>query len=381
MSEPTPSRATAITLLCVACLTIMVGCVIVPGLPIIAPALGMEAAAGWLVTVPSLGVVVFGPLAAYIIHRYDMYTSLLAGLAAYGVFGVCGAFLADSWLIFVDRLLLGGATALVMASGTGLISVFYEGKARMNMMARQGMAIELGGVIMLSLGGILAGISWYWPFALYLSAWLLFVMVLIFVPHPQTHNHGSADSDSIRIPAAIRLLYFSALMAMVAFFSAIILLPFKLHALGFSEAQTGYLLSFVSLIAVVAAGFMPKAVRGLGEYRTLVTAFVLYTCAHLAFAAAESLAALVAAAILLGAGFGLSIPLVNFMTVEQSHPQQRGRLLAFLSMAVFSGQFLSSFMDVFPQPLGLLAASALSCISAVVIVITHKRIRARHAVS
>ncbi|MAS24056.1 MAG: MFS transporter, partial [Oceanospirillaceae bacterium] len=87
MSEPTPSRATAITLLCVACLTIMVGCVIVPGLPIIAPALGMEAAAGWLVTVPSLGVVLFGPLAAYIIHRYDMYTSLLAGLAAYGVFG------------------------------------------------------------------------------------------------------------------------------------------------------------------------------------------------------------------------------------------------------------------------------------------------------
>ena len=35
-----------------------------------------------------------------------------------------GPYLRGIWLIYADRL-LGGATALVMAAGTGLISTFY----------------------------------------------------------------------------------------------------------------------------------------------------------------------------------------------------------------------------------------------------------------
>ena len=40
----------AFSLLCVACLTIMVGCVIVPGLTSIASGLGVFGSASWLVT-------------------------------------------------------------------------------------------------------------------------------------------------------------------------------------------------------------------------------------------------------------------------------------------------------------------------------------------
>lgn len=52
---------------------------------------------------------------------------------------------------------------------------------------------------------------------------------------------------------------------------------------------------------------------------------------------------------LLGIGFGLSVPLVNVMTVERSAPAQRGRKLATLAMAIFLGQFLASFMEFLPQ--------------------------------
>lgn len=49
---------------------------------------------------------------------------------------------------------------------------------------------------------------------------------------------------------------------------------------------------------------------------------------------------------LLGIGFGLTIPLVNHMTVEHSSYAQRGKNLAYLSVAIFLGQFLSSFVNV-----------------------------------
>ncbi|WP_115720129.1 MFS transporter [Gallaecimonas mangrovi] len=369
---------TAIALLAVACLTIMVGCVIVPGLPSIAKQLGVAHAASWLVTIPSLGVVIFGPLAGRWIEKAGLYKALCHGLVLYGLLGVGGALLRGYWLVFADRLLLGGATALVMASGTGLISLFYEGKARMAMMAKQGMAIELGGVIMLALGGVLASIHWFWPFALYLTAWLLFALVLWLVPNPQVAapSHGET-ADTPKLPAAIKLVYFAALLSMVVFFTAVIVLPFRLHAQGFSEAQTGYFLSFVSLMAVAAAANMPKVVTQLGEHKTLLLAFICYALGHGCFAFAQQLSVFIAGAVLTGIGFGLSIPLVNHMTVELSHPKVRGRFLAYLSMAIFSGQFLSSFVAMVPVAPATTfeIATAVALVAGILVMFFHQRIR------
>ena len=168
--------AGAFTLLAVACLTIMVGCVIVPGLTAVAGNLGAPSAASWLVTVPSLGVVIFGPLAGRFIDRLGAYRALLWGLFCYGLLGSGGVLLHGTLPVMIDRLLLGGATAVVMAAGTVLISLFYSGQARMKMIAAQGMSIELGGVIFLFIGGLLASLGWRWPFLLYLVAWLLLAL-------------------------------------------------------------------------------------------------------------------------------------------------------------------------------------------------------------
>ncbi|EOG3624035.1 MFS transporter, partial [Pseudomonas putida] len=110
----TPSKLGAFSLLAIACLTIMVGCVIVPGLPSIAKNLGTESTAGLLVTIPSLGVVLFGPLAGRFIDKVGLYKAVCTGLFLYGLLGAGGAFLHGEVIVFADRLLLGGATALVM---------------------------------------------------------------------------------------------------------------------------------------------------------------------------------------------------------------------------------------------------------------------------
>lgn len=154
---------------------------------------------------------------------------------------------------------------------------------------------------------------------------------------------------------------------MICFFSAIITLPFRLPAFGLSESGTGYLLSFVSLVAVAAAALMPAAARRLGERGSLVTAFSAYAAAHLCFATASSLLVILAGAVMLGTGFGLSVPLVNVMTVERSSAASRGRKLALLSMAIFLGQFLASFIELLPRGTAtpFAAAGVLAAVSAV----------------
>ncbi|GLQ64363.1 MFS transporter [Gluconobacter cerinus] len=359
------SRFGSLTLLMVASLTIMVGCVIVPGLPNIASALDVADAAGWLVTLPSLGVVLFAPVAGHMIDGLGARTALCIGLTAYGFFGLATAALHGPVMVFADRIALGGSTALVMAGGTGLIARFHDGDARMAMIARQGMAIELGGVIFLFVGGLLATLHWAAPFALYATSLVFLALVLAFIPSDETVVHGEAvDHSPIR--QSLMVVYSAALLSMTCFFCAIIILPFRLLALGVGESGTGYLLSFVSLIAVVAAACMPLAVRRLGERGSLVTAFLAYVGAHICFATAPGLSVIVGGAVMLGIGFGLSVPLVNVMTVERSGAAERGRRLALLSMAIFLGQFLASFVDFLPRGTALpfVAAAALAAASA-----------------
>lgn len=341
----------AFSLLCVACLTIMVGCVIVPGLNNIAAGLGVSGSASWLVTLPALGVVIFGPLAGMLITRKGSRYALRIGLILYGALGVAGAWMPGPLFIYADRLLLGGATAIVMSTGIAMISEFYTGHARLKMMSRQGMAIELGGVIFLSIGGVMAQIGWRWPFTLYLMGWVFLAMIEIFVPRQNTPVHEPASASGVpkNTLSKVRIVYFAALLAMLIFFTAIIGLPSRLHGFGFNEAQIGYLLSFVSLVAVGAASTLPRLTVSIGESTTLTIGFLCYAIAHLIFITASGVESIIFAAFVLGFGFGLTVPLVNHMAVERSHPGNRGKVLAYLSMSIFLGQFMSSFLQYLPD--------------------------------
>ncbi|MFD1009621.1 MFS transporter [Oceanisphaera ostreae] len=370
----TLSKIGGLTLLCIASLTIMVGTLLAPGLISIAAALGVADTASWLITLPSLGAIFFAPFAGRLIDRFGAYRCLIIGLFLYGFIGTTGVFLHGSVAVFTNRIALGAVTALVMAGGTVLISEWYSGRARLRMITQQGMSIELGGVIFLFLGGLLATLGWRWPFALYLISWFFLLMLLTCVPakSPPPNNAKTPEDDhNTAVPTALKVVYLAATIAMTVFFTAFVILPTRLHALAFSEAETGYFLSFISLVAVGAAMVMPRVSRRLGERNTLALAFTLYTASHTVFYLANSLAAFVLGAGVIGTAFGLSIPLVTHMTVELSHSQYRGRNLSYLTMAIFLGQFMASMMELLPG--GTTAtfcfAAILACLSAFFLII------------
>lgn len=336
------------TLLAVACLTIMVGTAVAPGLTVISSALGVSGHASWLVTLPALGVMIFAPLAGRLIDHVGPYTALLWGLASYGVLGAGGILLEGPVPVFADRVLLGAATAVVMTSGTSLISHWYHGQERLRMLAQQGMAIELGGVVFLLVSGGLAAIEWYWPFALYLLAWLMALMVRVWVPERSPAGEQASEAAGRASGAGMGLVYVAAVAAMMLFFTSIVLLPVELKAMGMGETGIGVFLAAISLVAVVAAMLMPRVAGRIGEGLILVLAFAGYTVSLALFGWTQSLWLMSLGVLFAGSAFGFSIPLVNHMTVERTPAAQRGRRLAYLSMAIFSGQFLTSLLEFVP---------------------------------
>ena len=117
---------------------------------------------------------------------------------------------------------------------------------------------------------------------------------------------------------------------------------------GYREDRIGLFLAFVSLIAVITAHFMPKIYIRCKDKGTLSIAFSFYALSHCAYYFAKDPCILILGGIFSGIGFGLSIPLLNHMTVEKSAPNKRGKNLSYFSMAVFLGQFFTSFIELFP---------------------------------
>ncbi|GEB73062.1 MFS transporter [Pseudoalteromonas carrageenovora] len=371
--------AGSFTLLCIASLTIMVGTLLAPGLVSISNGLGITNNSVLLITLPSLGAVVFAPIAGRLIDKYGAYKLLIIGLFLYGFVGASCYFLYGPTLVFINRFILGGVTAIVMAGCTVLISTWYKGEARLGMIAKQGMAIELGGVIFLFLGGYLASQFWGLPLALYLIAWVFLAMLLFFVPSKhkasnQVEEHITDNTKAVIGAFSLKGVYIVSTLAMTIFFTSTVLLPITMSALDYNESQIGELLAFISLVAVFTAGVMPKATKLIGETNVLALAFLGFGLSYVCFTQPSTLV-LILGAILIGIGFGFSIPLLNHMTVELSAENVRGRNLSYFTMAVFSGQFFTSFMEYIPGGIHdvFIICSILSAVVAVTLFVKNKK--------
>ncbi len=336
------------TLLFVSSLTIMVGTVIAPSLLGIVKQLSFGYSPSWLITLPSLGVVVFAPLVGKWLNRWGTFKLLILGLIPYGILGVAGAYITNDVLLIVDRFLLGGATVVVQVSVTAFIAELFTGETRMKMIAWQGMSIEFGGVVFLALGGILSEIHWQFPFYIYLVALACLLLVIKTLPKNSDGllQEEVKDSSKKEDKAKINIIFYASLLSMMLFFVGFVTLPLYLpESFSFTESQTGYYMAFISVMAIVTASQMPKMVKFLGDGKTVTFGFVFFTLSFLVLSSTGNQGLLILAAVFMGIGFGFTIPLLNHMMIETSTLKNQGKNLGLFSMGVFGGQFLSTFIQ------------------------------------
>lgn len=343
------SRFGILALLLTSSLTIMVGTVIAPSLKEISIHLGFKENPGLLITLPSLGVVLFAPFVGKLIDKKGAYLMLKWGLIPYALLGFLGAFLTNPYFVAIDRILLGFATAAIQVSGTGLIALLFYGEDRLKMIAWQGMSIELGGVAFLSFGGLLGEWGWKYPFVIYLLGLVCAILISVSVKgNSAALNRKVVTADytgKTIIDRNLLIIILSAAFAMILFFVAFVGLPLFLpSSFHYSESETGYFMAFISIVAVLAASQMPRITRYLSHNLTLSIGFLAFTVGLTFFFLSTSNILLIIGGIAMGVGFGFTVPLLNHMTVEESTSGNMGQHLGYYSMAIFGGQFLSSFI-------------------------------------
>lgn len=345
---------------------LLAGTMVIMAAPTISPALaGLEARFSdepnaafltrMLVSAPSLPVILLAPLAGYIADRFGKTRMLLLGGCLFGIAGTTGLFLPSLHLILISRLVLGVAVAMIMTSQMALIGDCFVGEARTRVMGWQISARNFGGMIFISIGGVLAGYSPQLPFAIFALAFLYVVLVHIAFRNredlvaPQPKGSSATETDTAWLPPVLGL---SALMVLTVgvFFQMPTQLPFFVAAEGYDSAtMTGVGLGVLTFSGGISALLAARIKRRIGMAGLFALGFFLmatgFGCLSLeALGTGQQLEYLLAGTAVIGSGFAMLMPAFNDLLLSVAPATRRGTASGILTTGGFIGQVLSPLL-------------------------------------
>lgn len=351
------SRWVKVTLLLASSLTVMSGALIAPALPVMANHFSDVANADFLtrlvLTMPALSIALFSPIAGGLIDRFGKIKLFILGMILYAIAGGAGFLLNNIYHLLVSRALLGIAVGFIMTTATTLIGDYFEGDERNNFLGTQAAFMALGGTVFVALAGLLADMSWRYPFLLYLFSLLVIGLVLRFLKEPQAENDSQeqaavngSGSDS---KAPIIWAYIATFTGMALFYVIPVQSPFLLEQIGVEkESLLGLGLIVATVFAALASRLHPIIKRRISFAAIYVLTFGMMAAGYGLIALTSTLWTVLLGTVVAGFGAGLLMPNGNLWLIQVTDPAKRGKIIGGMTTAVFLGQF---FSPVLLQPI------------------------------
>jgi len=191
-----------ITLLLVSTLTVMAAATVAASLPPMTIAFkdvpNIELLAKLVLTLPSLFIAILAPIVGININRFGRKRLLVIGMILYGVGGTSGFFLDTIYMILLSRTVLGVSVAIILSVVSTLVGDYFEAQERHSYTGLQVAFMNIGGIVFIVLGGILAEHSWRDPFLIYLTPFFMLPLVLKYIYEPQVHQEISDMRFSLK---------------------------------------------------------------------------------------------------------------------------------------------------------------------------------------
>lgn len=352
--RPLLRDAIALGLLMTATLKIMANATISPALPALEASFAGEPAAAYLtrflVSAPSLSVVVVAPFAGLAADRFGRGPLLIAGVLLFALAGSAGAYLPSLFSILMSRFLLGVAVALTMTAQVALVGDLFEGARRNAFMGWQVAAINFSGFFYIGFAGLLAGVSPRLPFVIYALP-VLFIPLLMLILRQEREGRKASgtsvahvaggDADGHWLVAALSVGFLTMLTVML-FFIMPSQLPFYLDANGFDSASgTAIGLGALTLTGGTVALVFKRISDRLGTTGPFALGYLLMASGVAALSLDGSWLTILSGSALVGAGFGLAQPSFMLLALRVAPASRRGSVSGIVTTSVFLGQVIS----------------------------------------
>ena len=336
-----------LSLLLLSAMGVMSGIAIVAALPLIGhhfhDVKNIDFLSKLLLTIPSIMVALFAPIAGVVIDKIGRLKPLYLGIVLFVVGGSSGYFLDHFYAILVGRALLGLSVALIMTASLALIGDYFDDTERHKFMSTQGMFVGLSGIVFILSGGFLAERGWNYPFLIYALPLLFLPLLIRTLKEPNHLHHKHNEEESIKVN--LLPVYATGFFSMLLFYMLPTQLPYLIiNELGGSPSLVSYLIaSSMLLTALVSKQYHHLKARFNFAQIFMITYF-FFALGLFTISQVTTYYQLFFAALFMGGGFGLVTVNINTWLLSLVHAKKRGRAVGLLTSSFFFGQFFSPIL-------------------------------------
>ena len=343
-----------------------------------------SAQVGLLLTVFTLPGVALPPVLGVLSDRHGRRRILVPALLLFGVAGGLCAFARSFELLLALRLMQGMGAAALGTLNVTVIGDIFTGHERSTALGYNSSVLSVGTAGYPAIGGALAALGWFYPFALAFLAIPIGLLVLFSLRNPEPHNDQRLKDyfaevfTRLKNREVLALLGVSLLTFIILFGPQLTFLPILMdERFGAPSYLRGAVLSGASLTTALTSAQLGFLTSRVSERTLLKVAFVLYAAGLVCVAFAPNLWLLLVPAALFGVAQGINLPNVFSLLNAHAPSHNRGAFMATNGMALRAGQTIGPLlMAVTAATLGLtsayLAATALALI-ALLLVLTSLR--------
>lgn len=303
-----------------------------------------------LVTVPAMMITITVLLSNLVVSWLGSKRTVLLGLALIGIFGVLPTFLTSFPLILICRLLLGVGIGLYNSLSISLISDFYEGEMRAQMIGLRTAFLNIGKALTTFIAGYALLIGVNYTFLVYLLAFPVFIFFYLNIP--ESSQSQVRVKDAIVWNHQVGFIVAITFLVGISYIGATIKIPSLLVThYGFSTTLSSQLLTILAFSGIITGCFFGPILKKLGD-RTLFVVLIAMGLGNLLFTLGFHLPLFILASILVGMSF-VGIMSFNFYYISKKFSKEQVHFVTSLAITggnigvVLTPLFLTKLLEHF----------------------------------
>ncbi len=321
---------------------------VAPALPRVARELDVSSGqVGLLITVFTLPGVFLTPIWGVLSDRYGRKRVLAPSLILFGLAGGACALSRDFELLLGLRLLQGVGAAALGAINVTIIGDLYSGRERTAAMGYNSSVMSSATAAYPAIGGALATLGWYYPFALPLLAIPVGLLVLFSLRNPEPSGAGNLKEyfgnvlEHVKDRQVLGLFAASLVTFTVLYGALLTYLPVLMDdSFGAGPLLAGVVGSSASVWSALTATQLGRLTSVLPEKRLVEVSFVLYAAALCLIPLMPSVWLLFIPTAIFGVAQGISIPNILGLLTGSASEEDRGAVMSLNGMILRLGQTL-----------------------------------------
>lgn len=319
---------------------------VAPAFPRVVDVFGLsQVQVGWVVTAYSLPGILSAPVAGVLADRFGRKRVLVPVLFVFGVAGGACALARTFPTLLGLRVVQGAAAAPLVGLSVTIIGDRYDGMSRTRAIGYNATALNVGTAVYPALGGALAAIAWFYPFALPLLALPVAIAVGWKLEDPMVDRaqtlsaYLSVARRRLTDPQVIGILAINFGVYILLFGAFLTYVPELLDKRFGSPPQVaGLILALASVSSGLVATQIGRLSTAISKRRLIQGSLLINAGALVLIPLAPAPWAVGAASLFSGIAQGLNQPALQTRLTELATDASRGVILSLNGMVLRLGQ-------------------------------------------